>query len=148
MTGNIHPLSQIPLRGSRQPQSNVTDAGNRPWMSRPPRIPSEHISAPHGPGGLSRHKYSARIRKHASMFSLTRLQYFPPRGPSAIDQRPSRPYGLRSLTRPKEQESPQKGTFFSIKGYLHLNECIFHSDKETKCIYPNSPYKIFEASKM
>ena len=72
----------------------------------------------------------------------------PPRGPSAGHRRPSRPFGLRSLTQPKEQELPQKGTFFSIKGYLHLNECIFHSDKETKCIYPNSPYKIFEASKM
>ena len=52
-------------------------------------------------GGLSRHKYSARIRKHASMFSLTRLRYFPPRGPCAGYGRPSRPFGLRS---------PLKGT--------------------------------------
>ena len=72
-------------------------------------------------GGLSRHKYSARIRKHASMFSLTRLRYFPPRGPSAGHQRPSRPYGLRSLTqtraikRPNEKSPANCGTLSNSK---------------------------------
>lgn len=43
-----------------------------------------------GPGPGSR---GIKLRPHAAIF--------PPRGPSAIDKRPSRPYGLRS---------PLKGT--------------------------------------
>ena len=38
-------------------------------------------------------------------FRITRLRHFPPRGPSAGHQRPSRPFGLQSLTQKHKNSS-------------------------------------------